>query len=265
MFDVFVSYNRTDSQEAQCLAACLSDAGLKIWFDTVHVKPGSSWRDSIEDDMKSASACIVLWGKSGLGLFQRKESGLAYAIRDARSDFHVINVVLPHAEPPAATLSNTENWVRFMRGFDEPEALQALVAGIKGQFYPNRLDATLPDSPAPYRGLAAFGPEDATFFHGRSNTLDTMVEKLRHTSFLAVVGASGSGKTSLVQAGLAPRLRSGVIAGGVDCFVSVVRPGANPLRNLCLELAKIQAGTDPIAVLDSRTQALAREPGSGSC
>ncbi len=41
MFDVFVSYNRTDSQEAQCLAACLSDAGLKIWFDTVHVKPGS--------------------------------------------------------------------------------------------------------------------------------------------------------------------------------------------------------------------------------
>ncbi len=60
MFDAFVSYNRADKQEAQFLATYLSNARLKVWFDTVHLKPGSSWRDSIEDDMKASAACIVL-------------------------------------------------------------------------------------------------------------------------------------------------------------------------------------------------------------
>ncbi len=141
--------------------------------------------------------------------------------------------------PPAATLSNSEHWVQFKGGFDEPEAWQSLVAAIKGQAPPDKLNTELPDLPAPYRGLAAFGLDDAPYFHGRSNNLDKMVEKLRHSSFLGVIGASGSGKTSLVQAGLTPRLRAGSLPGGADCLVSTVRPGPSPLRSLCLEPAKI--------------------------
>ena len=60
----------------------------------------------------------------------------------------------------------------------------------------------LADDPAPYRGLAPFEVDDAVFFTGRSVELDQMLERLLHCPFLAVLGASGSGKTSLIQAGL---------------------------------------------------------------
>ena len=63
-----------------------------------------------------------------------------------------------------------------------------------------------PIPPCPYPGLAYFGPQDAARFFGREQAIQALVKAVAKRSFTALVGASGSGKSSVVLAGLAPRL-----------------------------------------------------------
>ncbi len=66
----------------------------------------------------------------------------------------------------------------------------------------------------PYRDLAMFTEEDAPFFFGRKAFVDELVKQLQsNRRFLAILGPSGSGKSSVVQAGLIPRIRDGAIPG----------------------------------------------------
>ena len=67
--------------------------------------------------------------------------------------------------------------------------------------------------PCPYPGLLAFGPEDAALFFGRDQESDDISRRLRQQNFLLVVGPSGSGKSSLVSAGVLPRLADDAAAG----------------------------------------------------
>lgn len=73
------------------------------------------------------------------------------------------------------------------------------------------LDAPAPsavtDERCPYPGLRAFGPEDAVFFFGRDADVDTVLERVRPGAVVAITGASGTGKSSLLLAGVLPRLR----------------------------------------------------------
>jgi hypothetical protein len=65
-----------------------------------------------------------------------------------------------------------------------------------------------PIPPCPYPGLAYFGPNDALRFFGREQAIQALVTAVTKRSFTALVGASGSGKSSVVLAGLAPRLET---------------------------------------------------------
>ncbi|HEX7182843.1 MAG TPA: PAS domain-containing protein [Thermoanaerobaculia bacterium] len=90
-------------------------------------------------------------------------------------------------------------------------------------------------SPAnPFRGLRPFSPREAHLFFGRDGRTEEMIRKLTHRRFLAVVGASGSGKSSLVGAGLVPALlgQAGDTRSGGAWRVASMRPGGGPLRNL---------------------------------
>jgi len=95
----------------------------------------------------------------------------------------------------------------------------------------------------PYMGLQAFGEEDAQFFHGRENLTQQLVNKLSSSAFLAVVGASGSGKSSVVHAGLVSQLKQGKqLPGSEQWWVKSLRPGANPLQ--ALSWLMVDAGTE---------------------
>ncbi|MFB2891790.1 caspase family protein [Aerosakkonemataceae cyanobacterium BLCC-F50] len=95
----------------------------------------------------------------------------------------------------------------------------------------------------PYMGLQAFGEEDARFFHGRESLTQQLVNKLNSSPFLAVVGASGSGKSSLVHAGLISQLKQGKqLPGSEQWWIKSIRPGANPLQALSWRM--IDAGTE---------------------
>ncbi|MBN4001435.1 CHAT domain-containing protein [Nostoc sp. LPT] len=91
------------------------------------------------------------------------------------------------------------------------------------------LSGKLPE--CPYQGLSAFGEEQADFFFGREKFVDQLVAAVQSKSLVPVVGASGSGKSSVVFAGLVPNLRK---IGNVE--IISFRPGNNPLGNLAIAL-----------------------------
>jgi ABC-type dipeptide/oligopeptide/nickel transport system ATPase subunit len=77
----------------------------------------------------------------------------------------------------------------------------------------------------PYRSLDVFNEEDAPFFFGREHVVNKLLDSLKHEPrFLAVLGPSGSGKSSVVRAGLIPALRQGKVPGSQKWDIVTIRP-----------------------------------------
>ena len=91
----------------------------------------------------------------------------------------------------------------------------------------------------PYKGLRAFAEDDAGDFFGREALTEHLVERLEQARFLAVVGPSGSGKSSVVRAGLVPRIREGALPGSERWSVVEMFPGAYPLEELEAALLRV--------------------------
>ncbi len=101
-----------------------------------------------------------------------------------------------------------------------------------------RMQGEVNDSPvvspngesAPYIGLTAFGPEDASRFFGRERLVEKLATRLSRQRFLAVLGASGSGKSSLLRAGLIPAVHGESGQDGKIAHVLLMTPGSRPLQ-----------------------------------
>lgn len=106
-------------------------------------------------------------------------------------------------------------------------------------------------SKAPYPGLRSFERSESRLFFGRDNCVDAMIERLEKTRFLAVLGSSGTGKSSLVKTGLLSGLEMGLLSdAGSRWRVIDFRPGGDPLGRLAEGLVKAQS-TDPNAPADA--------------
>ncbi|MFL5797764.1 MAG: protein kinase domain-containing protein [Actinomycetota bacterium] len=104
----------------------------------------------------------------------------------------------------------------------------------------------------PYKGLRAFLEADAGDFFGREVVTRRLIERLAEPGasarFLCVVGPSGSGKSSVVKAGLVPALRRGAIAGSESWYVVEMLPGPHPLRELDTALLAVATSQQPSLV-----------------
>lgn len=93
----------------------------------------------------------------------------------------------------------------------------------------------------PLPGLRPFTEEEDYLFFGREAQSTELLRRLRQTRFLAVVGTSGSGKSSLVLAGVLPALHGGMMAqAGSRWWVALLRPGNNPIVALAHALSQPQ-------------------------
>ena len=100
----------------------------------------------------------------------------------------------------------------------------------------------------PYRGLRAFTEVDQTVFFGREAVVGELVEQLGRAGpdgrFVVAIGASGSGKSSIVRAGLLPKLRAGSVPGSDGWLIATMMPGADPFSELDAALRSV-ASSDP--------------------
>ncbi|HEV7484136.1 MAG TPA: ATP-binding protein [Thermoanaerobaculia bacterium] len=91
----------------------------------------------------------------------------------------------------------------------------------------------------PFPGLRPFAEKEEQHYFGREPQIDAMLDKLAATHFLAVVGMSGSGKSSLVNCGLRPALHRGILAGaGTVWRMAQFRPGNRPTKAMAAALAE---------------------------
>ncbi len=92
----------------------------------------------------------------------------------------------------------------------------------------------------PYRGLAAFQPDDADRFFGRDGLVAELVERVERDRVLFVIGPSGSGKSSAVRAGLIPAVVKGEIPGSERWGVALFSPSADPAKELAYQLQRAE-------------------------
>jgi WD40 repeat protein len=106
-------------------------------------------------------------------------------------------------------------------------------------------------APCPYKGLAAYQPEDAHRFFGREALIDELVRRIRIQKALVVAGPSGSGKSSLVRAGLIPALNAGALLGSEKWRFTLFTPGHDPLAELHFQMSRtLPGGKSPVALDD---------------
>ncbi|AUT00698.1 hypothetical protein CLI64_09970 [Nostoc sp. CENA543] len=139
-------------------------------------------------------------------------------------------------QPQITPIPPLQIWLSATQGVIE---IIPATTSAHNQQKPTALDLKI----CPYRGLKAFSEEDAQYFYGRESLTQQLIAHITHQSFLAVVGASGSGKSSVVQAGLTAQLRQGKQIPNSDSWlIKTIRPGARPLEALARRLGEVKAG-----------------------
>ncbi|QOV41566.1 WD40 repeat domain-containing protein [Streptomyces ferrugineus] len=144
----------------------------------------------------------------------------------------VLHVLIPQARrerptPVSAGLYDLGQWQRVWEratsGEEEEQAPVDEVPAVSGGV-------------CPYRGLASYRQQDARWFFGRERSTESLVSQLRAVAktggLVMLVGASGAGKSSLLNAGLVPALRGGALGGGGAGTVVQLVPGGDPLAEL---------------------------------
>jgi Novel STAND NTPase 1/TIR domain len=264
-YDVFLSHTSPDKNAVEAIARRLADdAALSPFLDKWHLIPGNPWQEELEQALDTSRTCAVFIGPHGIGPWENIEMRSALDDRIKRTGFRVIPVLLPGAVlPERGTLPrflSSLTWVDFRSGLQDAEAFRRLVAGIRGQppGRPRIRVASPQHAVCPYQGLAVFDETDAPFFFGREADTQHLLEQLRTQRFLAVIGPSGSGKSSAVRAGVLAKLRQGALPDSDGWMYLVFKPGTRPLDELAVGLAGMKH-QDNIASLRNSLAASERE------
>jgi hypothetical protein len=267
-FDVFLSHSSADKPAVEELARRLKEEGIQAWLDKWNLIPGAPWQPAMEKALAASETCAVFVGPSGLGPWQDEEMRVAIDRRVQDKDKRVIPVLLPGAERPERsslpTFLAATTWVEFRDSIDDQDAWYRLLCGIRGLEPGSGPGQAFYEGQCPYRGLRVFDVEDAPFFFGREALVQWLLNEVRPAiegrpvnRFLAIVGASGSGKSSVARAGLVAALKHDAIPGSSRWPVAICRPGEDPLENLAVALSKVVnvgQGTPALAELITEFQ-----------
>jgi WD40 repeat protein len=238
---LFLSYDSVDRPSVVAIQKLLAPRGITTFLDRDQLVPGLPWPTALEEGLRDVQAVAVFIGKE-LGGWQKREMWFALdrQVREEKQGhpFPVIPVLLAGADPtPSFLFTNT--WIDLRGGLDTVAVAEPLDA------FENAINASTRAQPPPaeravrpYRGLEAFREEDAAFFAGRVAFASELLNFTLGKELVAVVGPSGSGKSSVVQAGLVPRLRR-QLPPATTWDIVTFTPGSDPFLRLASTLTPL--------------------------
>jgi hypothetical protein len=210
MLRIFLSYHTPDRAVALALKRAIEAAlpGADVFVDQTHLRHGHLWQPSLFDAIAKAQAFLILISNR-IGDWQKIEY---YEARDRKAkdeDFVLLPVIIAdRAGGPAANLPGLAqlHWIESTEP-TAPNPLAEIVAALE-----SRETAKPPEAWRtinPYRGLVALEEQDADFFFGRDGETGDIIDSIVAAPgrLIALVGNSGVGKSSLVQAGVIGSLK----------------------------------------------------------
>ncbi|HKV12013.1 MAG TPA: toll/interleukin-1 receptor domain-containing protein [Thermoanaerobaculia bacterium] len=273
--DLFLSYSHSDVLAVNAVRASLERRGLRTFLDQRDLVAGMPWPLALERELRACRAVAVFLGPDGPGLWQKREMYYALDLqvaceREGRR-LPVIPVLLPGAEPVAGFLF-LNTWIDLRRSLDDSNALDALVRAVAPEEEEREEEKTEANGLCPYRGLRAFREMDEALYFGREDFAQELVAKTLAAargsggpSLVTLIGPSGSGKSSLVLAGLIPRLRRSRPPDQVWDIAWQV-PGERPFRRLADALISLlepeSSEAERIGEAGTLATALATDPGA---
>jgi WD40 repeat protein len=255
-FAVFLSHNSRDKRFVERVAERLKRAGLEPWLDAWSLVPGEDWQQGVAAGLAASESCAVFVGPADLGAWSHQEVAVALDRVAKDPDFRLFLVLLPGLPEQfdserLSPFLRMRTWVDYRGGLDDQRAFRSLICAVQGLPLGPEVAIESREEVCPYRGLEVFDEEHADFFFGRDGDIQRLLERFKTTRFLAVLGASGSGKSSLVRAGLVPALRRGTLSGSSGWEVALLRPGAHPLESLSAQLVRRGNGVGMQTTLDA--------------
>ncbi len=258
-FDVFLSYHSEDRALAQQVYESLTDGqALRVWWDAKSIPPGELWVRAIDDGFSRARVFVVLLSDRAPRRWVEAEVSRALHcyFSELPGPRHILPVLI--GDQPLHGVPNALSGFLSVFQAAQPSAsaeqftadglseLGAAVRRLLGE--PEATPKAAPAQPLvtePFLGLASFDERHSHLFFGRRDETAVLVSKLEQPGcrWLQVDGASGTGKSSLVKAGLLPALaRRPSRPGQPDWLTLVMRPGTNPIKALADALLELDAG-----------------------
>ena len=225
--------------------------GADVFVDQTHLRHGHLWQPSLFDAIAKAQAFLILVSNR-VGDWQKVEYYEALD-RKAKDDAFVLLpvIIADRAKGPAANLPGLAqlHWIESTEP-TAPDPLAKIVAALQAR------EVAKPPEPwraiNPYRGLVALEEQDADFFFGRDRETGNIIDKIIAAPgrLIALVGNSGVGKSSLVQAGVIGSLKRQRWPGGQQAWPETLKdsrawaylamkPGEDPIDALMSEFAAL--------------------------
>ncbi len=244
---LFLSHAGIDTEAACALAKRIEstpeaqERGLKVWLDKKDLKPGQSWQTQLELALDLDSTAFAVYvGSKGVINWVDSEVRVALSRAGREPDYPFIPIL-------SQKCSVSEELPAFARQYQgvidvesNPEEFAKLIRAATRQEHPTPVQ--LVDEP--FIGLRAFEEKDTHLFFGRDEDADELVQRLKRSRLIMAVGDSGSGKSSLVKAGLIPRYRGGALNKQHDSHVDTTiwhvvetRPRSTPFDSLADSVA----------------------------
>ncbi len=252
--DVFISYSHADEAFVKRLKADLHDQGIATLMKPGGMQPGThDGEDTLRAAIRAAAAVLLIASPDARGSRSVKDE-----LRLAEMYQRPVYAVWVAGTQWRDTAPLGWGGTQYIDAREEryEQVLREIVTVLSSaSSTPGRITPTLETAEPiieprnPYKGLRAFTKDDATDFFGRDTLIDELMEALReslasaeantqHTRLLAVVGPSGSGKSSMVMAGLLPCLQAGALPESEEwVYLDPLVPGRHPIEALTLALS----------------------------
>jgi hypothetical protein len=236
---LFLSHAGVDTDAALALADRLENApearsaGLKVWIDKRGLVPGDDWKLQIDAALKGSTAFAVYIGSKGTVNWVWDEVSAALDRVHLDPAYRFIPILTTTVVP-----EDLPSFVMRFHGVvdveQDPAAFQQLIVSVLGRARSQAVGY----EDEPFQGLEPFSSGRSHLFFGREVETAAVVDLLRVDPLVMVTGDSGSGKSSLVRAGVVPRFRGGALTPpglrAADCVWQVfeTRPLGRPFEAL---------------------------------